>query len=311
MSNRTLYILFGVFVVLALASAWPRVQTYIEGPQAPGGFQFSDFTAESVRRITVTLGGKETVLTKNGEIWQVGEFAASAGTIESFFEALGKLQAGELAAAKTENHARLGVTDEEGTRLALLRDDHGGEDVFVFGEPTEELDGFYVRRADSSEVYAVRGSLTTYLTYDVDDWRDKTALRVASDKLAKIEVTVGGTTTVLTKNNKDWEAARQGRTIMLTDSQANALNTSFDPLTASGFLDDQQLNQFRTGRPDIIRFLTADGTLLAELSAIAQEDDKVWVKPGNSDTVFELDKHRLGGLAEPTSFFEDKEGGDQ
>lgn len=310
MSNRTLYILLGVFAVLALVSAWPRIQMYIEGTQVPEGFQFSNFTAESVSRVTVMLGGEEVVLTKNGDNWQVGEFAASASTIESFFETLGKLQAGELAATKVENHARLGVTDEEGTRLALLRDDHGREDVFVFGEPTEELDGLYVRRADSDEVYGLRGSLTAYLIYGVDGWRDKTVLKVANDKLAKIEVDVDGVTTILTKSGKDWEAARLGRTVMLTASQANMLNTSFNPLMASGFLDDQQLKQYRAGRPDIIRFFTADSTLLAELSAIAREDDKVWVKLSSSDIVFELDEHRLGGLAESTSFFEDKEGGD-
>ena len=313
MNNRTLYILFSIFVILIVASVWPRIQIYIRGSQTTEGLWFSGFTAESVSRVTIVGADKEILLTKKDGGWQIGDFAASDTVMESFFADLSKLTVGELAAVKAESQVQLGVVEGEGTQLSLLRDDRGREDTFVFGESTGNSDGLYVRRADSDDVYSVRGSLGVYLANSINDWRDKTILKVSSDDLAKIEVVEGAVVTVVTKKDKDWEATRQGRTVTLSALQANALNTSFNPLTAVSFLNEQEVRGFRAGQSASIRLLAIDGTVLQELSVALQGDGEVWVEAaGNSENViYELSAYQLAGLAEPANFFEKEEGGNE
>lgn len=283
MSNRTLTILLAVFLIFALISAWPRIRQLLPESLKPTQTFTVDFTPFTEAATTqVDLGGGKVLKKDNGK-WKINEFDASEQKVKDFFAKVSKLKVRELASKNTENHKSFfDVADEEGTVITFIT--NGQASTLIFGNPGPDFQSFYVKKKDSAEVYLVGGSITSELSQTVNDWRDKTIVKIPKDSVSKIELLSPTAPLTLTKGQDNkWQAEGGGKKATLEDMVASQLLVGFDPLQGTDFLTDKERAEFTSAKNKIIlRLFGTKQDTLTELSLL-KKDTTWWAKPGDKE----------------------------
>lgn len=276
MNKKTLLILSGTFVALALWASYPAWKNSVGfmKPAAPvSELSFSSFTGETTEKVVIFKKGEEekTLLRQNSG-WSINSFEASQKSVDGLFETLSLLRVGTLVSKNKENFSDFGVGDDG----ALLSFSINGKEVaFMIGSRGSSLGSFYARKKDSANVYLVEGKLPDTLSQSVSFWRDKTVVKIPKDAIQKIEI-VSATDPLLITQTEDgkWQAENVGKKAVLDETTTKSMLESFDSLEGSDFLTPEQEAEFKkAGGKTILRLFDGMNKKLAEIRFLKKDSD--------------------------------------
>ena len=166
----------------------------ILGPQrgrSPGAV-FPGLEEAAVQQVEISSGTISVTVRRQAQSWVIDEggrqYPARSDRLESF---LNEIVASRLVRRITANESLwpdFGVTDEEGSRLALRSGASGGSDelrVTVWGDSAAEPGLSYLRLDEAPDVYASDGELQFYLRQPVSYW---SYLRVLPEDVSHSDV---------------------------------------------------------------------------------------------------------------------------
>ena len=146
--------------------------------------------ADALDTIVVTRNGRTTTITKDGDKYQVtspGNFLADAATAKSAFEAVGKLELGDLVTENKAKQAEFDIDDAKGVHL--VAEGAKGTKVLadvIVGKTTGT--GTMVRLAGKDQIWQADPGLRMALDRDPSDWRDKAITTFAADDAQMLTV---------------------------------------------------------------------------------------------------------------------------
>ena len=191
MKSNVTYILFGVFVVLAVA-----VYFLLRSPgEREASYSVSDvhlaLDSAQVQSVTIKWGANTFSLQDIGGRWQVVKnapvewrYPADEFSVKQLLGSLHRLKVVSLISSNPEKQ-NLFQVDSTGTILSLT--ERGGTTTeFIVGKSGPAFSETYVRPAASNNVYLAEGLSPWEVNKEVRDWRDKTILNVPQDSIRSI-----------------------------------------------------------------------------------------------------------------------------
>lgn len=159
-------------------------------------------------RLTRSGGWK---LMKDGQVLRLEQ-----GSAANLLRVLTALKPERMASKRKEKWDEFQVGDSTGTRVEVMEGTSVEADVIIgrsgFGQtPTQAYGGpafTYVRLQDETEVYAIGGFLDAQFNRVVDDWRDKSFMRLKRDSITRVTFRYPADSSfVLEKINGKWTSA--------------------------------------------------------------------------------------------------------
>lgn len=182
MNASFLKIILAVFIVLVSVTFFPAIFGKSEKnetlDQKNLSIDLSKFSADSVKKITITKGEDEKVFSFRDKQWFIGNDEADPEKVHQLFADFSDMRIEDMVSQNTDNQEKLEVTKDTGIRLAIST---GGDDtVFFIGGATAPSGTFFIRKDGIKNVYRASGSLRTALLQSVDDWKKKADAPVSS-----------------------------------------------------------------------------------------------------------------------------------
>lgn len=166
--------------------------------------------------ITPAKGNREAVrMTRSGG-WKLmkGEqtLRLEQGAAVNALRMLTSLKPERLATKRKEKWDEFSVGDSTGTRVQVMAGTSTLADLVIgrsgFGQSASGSYGgpgfTYVRVTDEPEVFAVGGFLDAQFNRALDDWRDKSFLRVSKDSVSRIRFSYPDSSFVIDKQSGKW-----------------------------------------------------------------------------------------------------------
>lgn len=194
-----------VYAVAALASRGPDNEAAIEDSALAGTLQaVREVELEGVRIIALD----DTIRLELAENrWTVNGYTADSSAVADLQAAVRAARIRHLAATNPTNHGPLGVGEGSARVLELTPTD--GEPIrLLIGEAGPSSPSAYVRLPTSDDVYLVDGGLHNPTRRTLDDWRDRTIVRVDTAAVVRIAVTRDGDSYTLERDSAGWRFAQ-------------------------------------------------------------------------------------------------------
>ncbi|HEX4407099.1 MAG TPA: DUF4340 domain-containing protein [Polyangia bacterium] len=140
--------------------------------------------------LVVTRNGHSTTITKDGGKYAVtapGNFAADETAAKSAFEAVGKLELGDLVSENKAKQAEFDIDDAKG--IHVVAEGAKGTKVLadvIVGKTTGT--GTMVRLAGKDQIWQADAGLRAAVDRDAGDWRDKSITTFAADDAQMLTV---------------------------------------------------------------------------------------------------------------------------
>ncbi len=273
----------------ALLLLWGAAALVRGGALVSGGserFALPVIAPGKVDTVRIARRADTTLLVRHDSTkWTANGHPAAAAPIKELLAALGdSTRRTELIAEKSASHGRLGI-DSSGSRVRISG--RSGELAnLVLGQRSADLDGGYMRMANDSAVWLVRGGLAAALERSPDEWRDRRIGGVAGDSVARIEVTRGRRTYSLRRSDGKWTV---GSGTPADSSAASELLRALDQVEASGFASAAQADSAKFKPADrSVRALRADGSPLFVL-VFDSMPAGFWVRADTGKIVYRLE----------------------
>lgn len=199
---------------------------------------FPDLDRDSVTSLEVRNSHGEFRLVKSGDDWRLTEpidFPADSPTVGSLLSSLGNLrEERRLSPAEVDPSAygletpALSVVAEtaEGRRFAL--------DV---GDEMPLGSNRAVRREGADDILLCPGYFATDLDKELDDWRSRDVVDVATDDLASLQVASGNDRIQVVRSNDDWRLVEPIQDLADRDHVSNLIS-NLNGLRIEQFLDN-------------------------------------------------------------------------
>lgn len=288
-----LAMVLGALLLLWGAASLARRGT--RGPSASDRFALAPVARDSTDSVIVTRAADTARLARRDTAnWTVNGHPASKTSITALFSALADTaRRTELVGGRRASHGGFGVDSAKGARVRIVRGDSTVADM-IMGNRGPALDGGYFRATGDSAVYLVTGDLAQALEKTSDEWREKQIAAVASDSVARIEVSRGKRSYTLRRDSTGWAFASGGRA---DTSAMSALLTSYRQVQAAGFATPAQADSAQLSRPDRRTALArADGSVLLTL-ALDSTANGFWLRVGQDSAVYRIDTWAADQLA--------------
>jgi hypothetical protein len=293
MSAKQLVRLAAILGVLLLVWGAAALARRREATPAADTFRLPKITRSEVDTVTISRAKDTTILARRDtNTWAVNGHPASPNAVGDLLTALtDSAPASELVAERKGSHAGLGVDDSAGSKVRITGKGKTLANL-VLGKRSQDFSGGYLRRADQESTYVVRGQLIDVLNRSPDDWREHRIARIATDSVARIEITRGRKSYALLRNEKSWKLATG---VPADSAKMGDLLTAYSSVDATGFASPAQAAHF--GQPDRrVRLLRKDGTPLLTL-LFDSTAAGFWVRPDTSKTIYRIESWTADRLA--------------
>lgn len=310
MSSRTIKLLGVVFVImlgLVTSEYWlPYLKV--------GNLGRSDQTehladnTDHIQTITITdqATGDTSTLSNQSGTWSVNDLPASSARVSAFLDSLSSDSIDSLVSNNPDNHSLYDVGDQAGWHLTLQYPDH--QAAVIIGSPTIQPNSYHARLGDQPEVYLVKGPLRDRLSAHVDFWRDRMVFASPADSISSIEINSLEGSTVLTRGQDgSWQAARFSDTRAIGEIMAESLESSLNPLEATGFVPPEDSSGFSDLTPKYSLTLTSTDPQQPPVTLTLAEstDQGWWVQVGDQAELLILDSSDVEAiLINPLAIFE-------
>jgi hypothetical protein len=173
MNNKFLKITALVFATLAIIIAFPWLKEMVNSkkvnPMENASVKLSQFTQETVTKISIKKGGDEKILSFSDNKWLISNDEADADKVKQLFQSLADLKTKEMVSENQDNWQKFEATSDAGFRLAITQNDK--DNVFFVGKSGASANDFYMRRDGIKNVYLVNGELRNMLGWTVEQWK--------------------------------------------------------------------------------------------------------------------------------------------
>jgi hypothetical protein len=287
----------------ALLLLWGAAALVRGGAIASGGgerFALPAITADKVDTVWIARRADTTLLVRQDSArWTANGHPTAAGPIKDLLDALAdSSRRTELIAEKASSHARMGV-DSGGTRIRVAGRS-GTLANLVVGQRSADLDGGYMRMANDSAVWLVRGGLASAVERGPDEWRDRRIGGVTSDSVARIEVKRGARTYSLRRSGGKWTL---GSGAPADSTAVGELLGALGQVEGSGFASPAQGAAAKFTPADrSVRALRADGSPLLALVLDSMKAG-FWARTDTGKVVYRLENWAADRLTPAESAF--------
>jgi histidinol dehydrogenase len=161
--------LVGILAIYGLLR-WQQDLSYV--PAKPAGFNFKAITKKLTSEVEVKSQKANYVLAKKDDKWFMDSKKVDSSAIDELFNGLKDADVEQLATAKKEKLASLGLDEKSSKQISFQT--KNGKFSFIIGKQSIDGSGFYVQLPkDKNKAYLASGSLGTVFTKKASDWLEK------------------------------------------------------------------------------------------------------------------------------------------
>ncbi len=295
MSNKTISILFIIFLIVTGIAFFPFIQKRMgrnENLEFSKELPFHIFTKDTVQKIMIKKQ-QEFSLVKEENNWNVASYSAYQPIVDAFLQAIQESKPVSIVSRNETNSEEYGISSSSGIFLNL-RSANGEEQTFIIGNDGPEIGSFYAKVPDSKNVFLVKGSLRDTIKTTVNDWRNKRLATFSSGDIHSIEVQ-GASQFVLQRKETQWELTYKGRTKSIEQEKMSSILSQLSFLEGKDFLTDQEHKEFMSATKNTMIIKNKDGNVLVELLYIQKNPD-YWIKKSDSSDSMKISSYILRDL---------------
>jgi Domain of unknown function (DUF4340) len=305
--NLTALLILGVLTVIAVVVLRQPEKGQRVGERArpipklaPGSFD----------GLAVTKAGSTTTVKKDGDKYKVVspiQFSADENVAKQAFEAIEKLEFGDIVSDQKAKHAEFEVDDAKGVKVAVKKGDQVLTD-FIIGKSVGG--NTLIRLPGKDETWMGLGSFRYNFDRDTTNWRDKTITKFTQSDAEKIEVKGKGGARVIVKNDggDKWSVVESTMRIAKLDNTVPVgIASALSSLITNEFADDAKLSD--TGLADPATTVTVSlkgGKTATVLIGKKKGDDDYYVKTADAPQVFLVKRYNVDRLDKRPIDFRDK-----
>ena len=293
-------IIFVVLVVVVLIFENPFEQSEYEKKVETATPLFPNFNKEQVAKIEIVATGETTTLSKqDGNHWVVASMENYPADSEGIVELLSKVaefKNTQRVSNNPEKQAEFEV-DTTGVEAKLMdASDKLLAHLFV-GKTTPGFLSSYVRAADSNDVYVAQGYLQSVFDKGTRTWKDRTIFNFNKGIVTQLNISSSEETVELRLDaDGTWQMLKPAASAV-KQTEVDSLLTTLSELDTDDFAETpDDLSAYGLDTPQsTISAVRNDGTT-ATLHIGNEEEGKLYVKRGDTDTVFRLFKSNVDRL---------------
>ena len=275
-------------VLLALLILWGILALLRRGTSEDiPGFVLPSFDPAALNQITITSETDTVHLVRvQGNDWEANGLPAASPAVNELYNAVfdsTTAQRSELAARSAQSHTRMGVEGMGRVRMLFMTGPDTLADLRV-GNPTETGRGAFVRLGDAAEVYRVPTDLARLGSQQVDYWRDKQIVAIASDQIGGVTVAWPGRRYTLSRTDGGWNVDD----IPADTIAVGTMLRGYAALEATGFPTTDELDTIDFSSPDgriVLHGMSGDTLAALEFDSTAAG---IWTRRASGGPVFEL-----------------------
>lgn len=292
MSEKTLRVI--VIAVVVVVAAWAAVSLLGgRGGRGPGASSVLQKTLAGVHEPDVAavrvVNGKDTVeLTRSAGHWMVDGWPTDSDAVSGFWTAVDSARVTELASRNPAHQEDLGVKGA-GAIEVTFRKKAGDSARVLLGRAGPYYPSAYARVPDRDDVWILSGDLRRQASRPVEEWRDRTVVRVDTGAVRTIRVARGDTTVTLARADSTWTA--NGRPA--TPKTVQSLLAGLADLQAAGFAPDSV--RPGTAARSVVA-LGAGGDTLVALRFQARKPSGFWTEVRGDSVVYQLPDYRVDAV---------------
>ncbi len=302
MNSRQLIAVLALLVAIAVAGLVVRVVTSEpEEVVLSGLLPISQDVINRVR-ISTPQDGLEATLERRGEgaPWTINNQPAFQPKLEALWQAVSDIEnIAQLIAMNPDNHARMGVADDNATVVSFFLGDFEQEKLLV-GTWSPDVGLCYVRRFGNDEVYGIpcpspisAGDIFDSLP---DGWLDPVILNIPRSEIETLTFEYADEQFDLTFTGADWvvrdESGEAPADLALVDSVLRVVELLF----AEGFATAEEAEGLRFDNPTAsVRIVTRSGATnpTTRIRVLERDDLSYYVKTPVRNTVFLVNRNLL------------------
>lgn len=288
--KKTINILSSVFVfqlilVGALSANWgdPEINT--------NQSMLGKGLVESLTQLEITEDEKGISLAKSGDGWTLPEhndLPVAPSKIDSVLEDLGGLKKTWPIAQTKSAAERFEVAEDKFKKRIQLNAKDDSQNLYVGTSPSFRKS--HLRLDEEDEIYS--GELATHdLSLEVNDWLDKSLLKLKKDKFQSVALNELN----LTKEDNQWTLSDLGENEELVQEQLDKAINFASNLSVSGVLDKEKVKEWQDKTPSFS--LTVDDGSKNTYDVYIKESESV-IKSSLRDEWFSITKFQVEALAD-------------
>ncbi len=247
---------------------------------------------EDVTKIEISkpIEDVNIVLERMGEDWRVlngHSLPADRQRVGGFLNAMHSLKEGALVSKNPERTAIFSAGKKRGIHVQVWNHKERSIGDFYAGEGF--LDGQYLRRTNSDNIFQTTPTLMPFLHEDADGWKDKTLLSVDESDIRRITLRSPEDELILEKKQDAWHVVQPEE----YESDSLAVRTLFDQLKqvrAESFVDSIEGSQIDFENADYeISVRLMDDSLNLVLFKKSDEGNHYFAKNGERNMIYSVD----------------------
>ncbi len=305
--NLTALVVLGVLTVVAvIVLRQPeKGQRVGERPRPIPKLAVGGFDA-----LSVTKGNATTTIQKVGAAYKVVapiQFAADENVAKQAFEAIEKLEFGDIVSDQVTKHAEFEIDDAKALKVIVKKGDKAITE-FLIGKSVGG--NTLVRVPGKNDVWTGLGSFRYNFDRDTTNWRDKTITKFTQTDAEKIEVKGKGGARVVVKNEggDKWSVVESSMPIGKFDNAIpTGISSAMASLITNEFADDAKPADTGLAEPSTTVTVSVKGGKTVTLMVGNKKgDDDYYVKSGDSPQVYLVKRYNIDRVDKRPIDFRDK-----
>ena len=302
MKTKQLLILGGVFVVLGLVVLLfenPFGQSEYEKKVQTAMPLFPNFDKAQVTGVEIIAAGESTTLAKQDGKWVVtslDSYPADAEGVEELLTKVSEFKNTHHVSSNSDKQMEFEVESTTGVEVKLMdANDTLLAHLFV-GKTTPGFLSSYVRVADTNDVYVAQGYLKSVFDKGARTWKDRTIFDFSEDIVTQVNITSPEETVELRLDAEGTWQMLQPEASAVKQAEVDSLLATFSQLDTDDFAEPKELAEYELASPHSSISATLNDGTTATLLIGKEEEDKLYVKRADGDTVFRLFKSNVDRL---------------
>ena len=165
--------LLTVFIVLGLLIIMYLINTGVQRSYNANQSELFLSDQNNIQKIIISAEQDAIELIKTDTTWSISgndTLQIKINLIKNLFSNLKKIKKEHLVTSKKDNWINYGVTQENGTHVALINEQGETEAYYVFGKSKTEYNRCYVRTDKNNEVYLLSKNILYQLRVNPTFW---------------------------------------------------------------------------------------------------------------------------------------------
>lgn len=296
---KKLSILSGILLILILAVLMVKGPLSFEAKNREKANMplLEQFEKEDIQKIIVTKKGEEIAkIEKKDNAWisvLPEEYPAQEELINIFYDTIKGLKKEAVASKNPEKALNLGVTEETGTTFEVFGENDRLLTHFIVGNQGSRLHTWYVRNANSNDVYEVSNLIFANIDRTGIEWRDRSIGHISEENINTVRIAYQDDTLTLSKD----EAWQIEGLESQDEEKVQRIIQEITDLMTMGFPEKKEFSEYglESGIATI-EALNNDEVVMKLIIGDEKDDGQRYARIEEDDTIFILSQSTLAIL---------------